>query len=127
MAVEYRERTMKQYRVKLISTTVKTNGSEICVRFRTLLNRENHNFTMIASVVHLFQKETVIYERFVPDSSSTFVSRWEDVQLNVNVTMNSTILLLFEVIIPPGSQGFYATVDDVNVPSGRCNISIPGM
>ena len=57
----------------------------------------------------------MIFQRFVLESESTFISRWENVHLSVDMPANSTAFLLFEAIIPSGSQGFYVAVDNIKV------------
>ena len=41
--------------------------------------------------------------------------RWENVHLSVDMPANTTAFLLFEAIIPSGSQGFYVAVDNIQV------------
>ena len=116
IAVEYRRRAAKEHKVHLVSRLISTRNSSIAgVRFDVLLNRANPNFTFLVSLALVPRNKTVIFQRFVLESESTFISRWENVHLSVDMPANSTAFLLFEAIIPSGSQGFYVAVDNIKV------------
>ena len=66
------------------------------------------------------EEETTEYERYVAQNGNNLVSKWENVSFTANVIEHETVLLLFQVVIPQGSQGFYAAIDNVELSDGRC-------
>ena len=122
MALEFREWATRRYTVKLVSQTITTTQPQICLQFRVLLNRANEFYTFLVTMVSLENPypEKVVFQRYVAEARN-FSSNWENVTTTVDTFMNQSILLLFEVIIPPGSNGFFAALDDIVVAEGECS------
>ena len=127
MVVEYRKQSTKEYKVNLDTKTWKTDSSgEICVKFELLLNRANPGFYFLFNIFYAGKtdKETVEYQRYVADND--LVSKWENVSFTAIVNENAVALLLFQIVIPQGSQGFYAAVDNVQLSNESCDTRAKG-
>ena len=122
MALEYRDWATKPYNVKLVSQTIITKQSQLCLQFRVLLNRANQFYTFLVTIVSLKDPnlDNVVFQRYVAEAMN-FSSSWENVTITADVPSGQPILLLFEVIIPPESNGFFAAVDDIVVTEEACS------
>ena len=122
MALEYRDWATKLYNVKIVSQTIIAKQPELCLQFRVLLNRANQFYTFLATIVSLKDPylDKVVFQRYLAEAKN-FSSSWENVTITADVSTGQSILLLFEVIIPPESNGFFAAVDDIVVTEGECN------
>ena len=129
MVVEYRKQSTKEYKVNLDTKTWKTDSSgEICVKFELLLNRANPGFYFLFNIFYAGKtdEETLEYQRYVADSDNNSVSKWENVSFTATVKENAVALLLFQIVIPQGSQGFYAAVDNVQLSNKSCDTGDKG-
>ena len=122
MALEYRDWATKRYNVKLVSQTIIAKQPQICLQFRVLLNRANQFYTFLATIVSLKNPylDNVVFQRYVAEAKN-FSSSWENVTITADVAIGQSILLLFEVIIPSESNGFFVAVDDIVVTEGACS------
>ena len=122
MALEYRDSATKPYNVKLVSQTIITKQSQLCLQFRVLLNRANQFYTFLVTIVSLKDPnlDSVVFQRYLAEAEN-FSSNWQNVTITADVLSSQSILLLFEVIIPPESNGFFAAVDDIVVTEAVCS------
>ena len=122
MALEYRDWATKPYNVTLVSQTIITKQSQLCLQFRVLLNRANQFYTFLVTIVSLKDPnlDSVVFQRYLAEAEN-FSSNWQNVTITADVLSSQSILLLFEVIIPPESNGFFAAVDDIVVTEAVCS------
>ena len=70
MALEYRDWATKPYNVKLVSQTIITKESQLCLQFRILLNRANQLYTFLVTIVSLKDPnlDNVVFQRYVAEA-----------------------------------------------------------
>ena len=122
MMVEHRRQTTKEYKINLVSKTIKTTSFQMCLEFKMFLNRDQCNYHFVVSTIYVGKRglDQLTYTRYVPRSNIKLESKWESVSLDLLPTVNETVMFSFQIVLPQGSQGFYAAIDDIVFSNERC-------